>query len=285
MAARRETRRKRRGRAARGDGDLAASSREALLERAGASRPASPRRRGGDAFALPSDYLARTRGLPVNLAVLAPLFLLYLGCWAWAGSAIETEAAARLRTLIGLLGRRGLLIVSLCTCLALLAALLARGRAAKADAPVIPWMLAEGAAYGMCLWAAASALATVLPVGRWIGLFRLPNAGDVRGFGIALGAGIFEELVFRGVLCYGVYRALRAVFGADRWSAGAVAVVLSAWTFSAYHHWGLGGEPWDAAKFTFRFHAGALLGVVFLGRGLAIAVIAHGLYDALVLLG
>src|SRR5262249_14846656 len=117
------------------------------------------------------------------------------------------------------------------------------------------------------------------------GLFRLPNGGDVRGLGIALGAGIFEELVFRGVLCFGVYRALRAVFGADRWSAGSIAVVISALTFSAYHHWGFGGEPWDAARFTFRFHAGALLGVVFLTRGLAIAAIAHGFYDALVLLG
>jgi len=106
----------------------------------------------------------------------------------------------------------------------------------------------------------------------------------VRSLGIAIGAGIFEELLFRGVICYAAYRALRTVVGADRVSAGVVAVVLSAVLFSAYHHWGPGGEPWDAFRFTFRFHAGVLLGVVFLTRGLGIAAFAHGFYDALILL-
>jgi membrane protease YdiL (CAAX protease family) len=285
--ARRRTPKKRRRRPTQGEAletEEEESGREALLARARAPRERRLRRVGGPAL-LPHDYLERTRALPVNVVVLAPLFLAYLACWAWAGDSIETQAAERLRILIGLLGKRGLMIVSLCTCLALLAALLARGRAAKANAPVIPWMIAEGVAYGLLLQACAAALSAVLPVGKWIGLFRLPNGNDVRGLGIALGAGIFEELVFRGILCFGIYRAFRAVFGADRWSSGAVAVVISALTVSAYHHWGFGGEPWDALRFTFRFHAGVLLGVVFLSRGLAIAAVAHGFYDALVLLG
>ena len=78
---------------------------------------------------------------------------------------------------------------------------------------------------------------------------------------------------------------LKDVLGADRWSAGIVAVLGSAAVFAAYHHWGPGGEAWDAARFTFRLHAGALLGVVFLTRGLGIAAFAHGFYDALVLVG
>src|SRR5689334_21190677 len=103
-------------------------AREALLERTRAAK-----RRGAGPLLLPPDYLERTRALPVNLAILAPLFLVYLACRLWAGSGIETEAAAGVRTLFGLLGRRGVLIVSLCTCLALLAALLSRGRAARAN--------------------------------------------------------------------------------------------------------------------------------------------------------
>jgi membrane protease YdiL (CAAX protease family) len=284
MARRRETSKKRRGRRTRGESEAEDAGTEALLARARAPRgERSARGRAVGLPLLPPDYVERTRALPVNVVVLAPLFLAYLACWAWAGEAIETLAAQRLRLLIGLLGKRGLLIVSLCTCLALLAALLARGRAARANAPVIPWMIAEGVAYGLLLQACASALSAVLPVGKWLGLFRWPE--DLRGLGIALGAGIFEELVFRGFLCFGIYRAMRAVVGADRWSAGAAAVVISALTFSAYHHWGAGGEPWDAVRFTFRFHAGVLLGAVFLTRGLAIAAVAHGFYDALVLLG
>lgn len=286
---RRETAKKRRGRTARGEKDAEEddAGREALLARAQAPVAREPRgrRRASPPLPFPDDYLARTRGLSVNVIFLTPLLLAYLACWWWAGDGIETQAAASLRTLLRLLGRRGLFILTLCTCLALLAALLARMRSAKANAPVLPWMAVEGITYGLLLHVVASALSAVLPVGRWLGLFRLPGGNEVRSLGIALGAGIFEELLFRGVLCFGVYRALRAVFGADRWSAGTVAVVLSALTFSAYHHWGLGGEPWDAVRFTFRFHAGALLGVVFLTRGLGVAALAHGFYDALVLLG
>ena len=87
------------------------------------------------------------------------------------------------------------------------------------------------------------------------------------------------------MLCFALFRTLRTVIGADRLSAGAIAVVASALLFAAYHHLGAGAEPWDAARFTFRFHAGVLLGVVFLTRGLGIAAFAHGFYDAIVLLG
>jgi membrane protease YdiL (CAAX protease family) len=286
---RRETPKKRRGRTAREEeeSDEGGAGRQALLQRSRESAVREPRgrRRAARPLPFPDDYLARTRGLTVNVLFLSPLFLAYLACRGWAGDVIETQAASSLRTLINLLGKRGLFILTLCTCLALLAALLSRMRSAKASAPVLPWMAVEGITYGLVLQLAASALSAVLPVGRWIGLFRFPGGNDVRGLGIALGAGIFEELLFRGVLCFGIYRALRAVFGADRWSAGTVAVVLSALTFSAYHHWGVGGEPWDAVRFTFRFHAGALLGVIFLTRGLGVAALAHGFYDALVLLG
>jgi membrane protease YdiL (CAAX protease family) len=286
---RRETAKRRRGRTARADrgAEGGAALRDALLERAEAPAAREPRGRwrASPPLPFPDDYLARTRGLSVNVVFLTPLLLAYLACWWWAGDGIETQAASSLRTLLRLLGKRGLFVLTLCTCLALLAALLSRMRSAKSNAPVLPWMAVEGITYGLVLHVAASALSAVLPVGRWIGLFRLPGGTDVRALGIALGAGIFEELLFRGVLCFGIYRALRAVFGADRWSAGTVAVVFSALTFSAYHHWGYGGEPWDAVRFTFRFHAGALLGVVFLTRGLAVAALAHGFYDALVLLG
>jgi hypothetical protein len=53
--------------------------------------------------------------------------------------------------------------------------------------------------------------------------------------------------------------------------------------FSGYHHWGVGGEPYVAEVFAFRFWAGATLGAIFLLRGIGIAALAHGFYDVLVL--
>jgi membrane protease YdiL (CAAX protease family) len=242
------------------------------------------------AIAPPIDYFRRTRALHVNLLFLAPWLLIYVVCWAWAGDAVETQAASWLRNGLRLLGSRALFVVTVVVALGLSAFVLARLKESRKDAGVFPLMAAEGALYGLLLYGAGTVLSRLLPVGRWIGLFGWDVTwGDVttqvQALGTSIGAGIFEELVFRGVLCWAAFHVLRDVLGADRWSAGIVAIVASAALFSAYHHWGPGGEPWDAARFTFRMHAGALLGVVFLTRGLGIAAFAHGLYDALVLLG
>ncbi len=250
-----------------------------------AKAPTRPRR--GTPPAPPRwDYLERTRHLPINLLFLAPWFLVYLLCWWSAGDVVETEAARSIRSALRLLGRPALFVLTLCTALLLCGVVLTRLRAARADAGVFPLMIVEGVAYGFLLPEIATRLAGILPVGRWIGLFAGGATGLdlVRRLGIAVGAGIFEEAVFRGVVCYGLFRALKDGLGADRWSAGVAAVVASAWLFSAYHHWGPGGEPWEAARFAYRFHAGLVLGTVFLTRGIGIAAFAHGFYDAMVLL-
>ena len=212
--------------------------------------------------------------------------LVYLLCWWSAGDVVETEAARSIRVALRFLGARAMFVLTLVTALGLCAVVLARLRPARSDAAVFPLMLVEGVVYGFLLPEVALRLAGILPVGRWIGLFPAGESGMdlVRRLGVAVGAGIFEEAVFRGLICFALFRALRDVVGTDRWSAGVVSVVVSAYLFSAYHHWGAGGEPWDAARFAFRFHAGVVLGAIFLTRGLGIAAFAHGFYDALVLL-
>jgi membrane protease YdiL (CAAX protease family) len=234
----------------------------------------------------PWDYVERTRHLTVNVVFLAPWLLVYLLCWALAGDSVETAAAVSLRSFLRLLGPRTLFALTLLVALGLCAVVVLRVRAAGVDGAVFPGMVAEGVAYGLALHAVAEVLAWIFPVGRWVGLFGFAEPLDeVRRLGIAVGAGIFEELLFRGVVCLGLVRLLRDVVGADRWTSWTAAVVLSAAAFSAYHHWGPGAEPWSAEVFAFRFHAGVVLGVVFLARGLGIAAFAHGFYDALVLLG
>ena len=255
------------------------------------SEPRRPRRsRAAAATAAPPpprwDYLERTRHLSVNLVFLAPWCLVYVLCRLLAGPEVETAAAVSLATPLRLLGTRALLVLTLLVSLALCALVVVRLRTRGTDARVFPGMLLEGIGYGLALGVVAGALSRALPVGRWVGLFvgGAPR-DDVRALGIAVGAGIFEELLFRGLVCLGLVRLLRDVVGADRWTAWVGSVLLSAAAFSAYHHWGGGAEPWDAAVFTYRFHAGLVLGAVFLTRGLGIAAFAHGFYDAIVLLG
>jgi membrane protease YdiL (CAAX protease family) len=225
-----------------------------------------------------------------------PWLLVYQLSLVGTRSPVDNAAAAWIRAVLHSLGRGALVAVSLLTCVLLCLLVLRRLREATRDRGVYGGMLAEGLLYGAVLGTVAHALATGFPMARLGGdasaRALLPGgvagvvAGlhqGVRDLGLAVGAGIFEELVFRGLLLGGVFALMRHGLGTDRVSAGLVALLLSSYLFSDYHHWGPTGEPYDPAVFAFRFHAGVALGLVFLTRGLGIAAFAHGFYDVLVL--
>jgi len=181
--------------------------------------------------------------------------------------------------------RHELLLAGLVVCGVLFVVLVRRIREAPRDRGVYGGMLLEGLLYGAVLGFVAKVMADALPLGRMV-----PLAGPIeslrhglQGLGLAVGAGIFEELLFRGLVLTGLLVVLRHGFGTDRLTGKVLAIVASAWLFSAYHHWGLGGEPYQAAVFAFRFWAGVALGTIFVTRGLGIAALAHGFYDALLI--
>lgn len=237
---------------------------------------------------LPPAYVDRTKDAAINVLFLMPWVAIYLLCWFTVGPEVENQVAASFGRLLAALGRTGRLLVALAAATGLMAFVVARHRAPRrTDAPVFTGMMIEAIAYGLLLETVAWGLTRALPVGKWtgIGLYHLPRGfAEVRTLGIALGAGLFEELVFRGILCLGLHHLLRLALGAHRALAATIAVVVSATIFSAYHHWGAGGEPWEAVRFTFRLHAGIVLGAIFLTRGLGIAAMTHAFYDVLVLL-
>ncbi len=98
----------------------------------------------------------------------------------------------------------------------------------------------------------------------------------------SLGAGIFEELVFRlallSVLALLLMRVATA-FGMPRALGAAAAVLLSALLFSLFHHVGPGAAAYSRREFAFRTAAGLVLGVMFVLRGFGVCVYAHAFYD------
>lgn len=101
---------------------------------------------------------------------------------------------------------------------------------------------------------------------------------------LSIGAGLYEELVFRVLLVGGLFLLLRRLFRAP-WMAYAVAALAGALVFSAVHHTGPFGDPFLLSTFTFRFLFGLALNAVFLLRGFALAAWTHALYDVLVVTG
>jgi hypothetical protein len=104
------------------------------------------------------------------------------------------------------------------------------------------------------------------------------KAGDLVGL---VGAGIFEEAVFRlGLMgvCYAVLRVLHV----PNVLATALAVSGSALVFSMAHHVGEAPGAFSWSTFVFRWLAGVYFAWVMILRGFGIAVGTHLAYDLLV---
>ena len=103
-------------------------------------------------------------------------------------------------------------------------------------------------------------------------------------FVMSLGAGVWEETVFRLGIMTGIAVLLERVLGFGRWVAVALGLVASAVLFSAMHHIPPYGDPLHVGVFVFRVLAGCFFGLIYWLRGFAIAVYTHALYDIYVLL-
>jgi hypothetical protein len=96
----------------------------------------------------------------------------------------------------------------------------------------------------------------------------------------ALGAGIYEELLFRFILVSLLLWIFEKLVKAKKLVYTLLAVAISAVLFSAFHYLG-GREAPSMESFTYRFYAGALLGVLFVVRGIGVAAYTHSIYNLL----
>jgi membrane protease YdiL (CAAX protease family) len=96
-----------------------------------------------------------------------------------------------------------------------------------------------------------------------------------------LGAGIYEEVLFRLLLFTGLVW-LGQHLKIPQLIAVPVAAVGSGLLFSAAHHICPYGEKFDGYVFLFRALAGVYFALLFKTRGFGVAVGAHAIYDVLV---
>jgi membrane protease YdiL (CAAX protease family) len=118
----------------------------------------------------------------------------------------------------------------------------------------------------------------------------MASLGMGKMLALSLGAGLYEELVFRVVLVGGLFWLFSTFRGKDSgengWKSASPAYLLAAVTgaaiFSAVHYVGALGDPFTLSSFTFRFLFGLALNGLFLARGFGIAAWTHAIYDVLV---
>jgi len=100
---------------------------------------------------------------------------------------------------------------------------------------------------------------------------------------VSLGAGIYEELLFRVLLVGALAAAARALLGWRPLTAGVAATFAGAVIFSAFHYLGPYGDRWQLYSFAFRMVAGLFFSGLYLARGFGITAWTHALYDVLLL--
>ena len=101
---------------------------------------------------------------------------------------------------------------------------------------------------------------------------------------VSLGAGLYEELLFRVILVGALLWGGKKVFGWGPAASGVFATLTGALIFSAFHYVGPYGDAIEVGSFTFRAVAGIAFSALYILRGFGITAWTHALYD-LILLG
>jgi membrane protease YdiL (CAAX protease family) len=99
---------------------------------------------------------------------------------------------------------------------------------------------------------------------------------------LSIGAGIYEELVFRLIACTVLSFLFIDVLELRKPVGYVLIVLISSLMFSLYHY--LGNEAFQWRSFVFRTAAGIYFGIVFMFRGFGVSAGTHAAYDILVLL-
>jgi membrane protease YdiL (CAAX protease family) len=239
-------------------------------------------------------YMETSRSVSYSLLFAVPLLVIYEIGAAWlargGGSGLRNGADVMLRTLLAAGGIHGTVAFTavLLAVAVFLIVLERRRRRVAIRTRVFAGMMAESVVYALLLGVVVGTATQALLGGFSVLLATAdgPVAQLPLGEAIVLsmGAGIYEELVFRVLLVGGIAGAFVAS-GLDRRRAGVFAALLAALLFSAFHYVGPYGDPWMLSSFVFRFLAGLAFSALYLLRGFGIAAWTHALYDIFLFVG
>lgn len=238
-------------------------------------------------LAAPSSYWAVSRAPRYSFTFALPLLVAYEGLAAVLGGAggVRNGADVIIKSLfaaaLGPWGPSlfGAALVAAC------AWRVARDRRAGGLRPrVFAAMFAEACVLALLFGSVVSATtARILDPLAPLSLPALPALDAVTRLMLSLGAGLYEELLFRvflvGTLAWGARRLL----GWPPLAAGAMAVGVGAVVFSAFHYVGPYGDTWAVTSFAYRAVAGVFFSALYVTRGFGITAWTHALYDVLVL--
>ena len=105
----------------------------------------------------------------------------------------------------------------------------------------------------------------------------------IEQFYLAIGAGIWEELLFRVGVISLILIFMTKIIGYTGLFSSLTALTISATLFSLFHYIGPFGDSFSYKTFYIRSLAGLFLGSLYLFRGFGITVYTHIFYDMIII--
>ena len=218
-----------------------------------------------------SDYYFKSKSLFYSLLVTLPLFIIYeIGIFYMFQANIafsKNGADVLIEEFINMLGLNGYYAASSIFLTVFFLILYSQRKNFK----YIALMIIESFLYAGIL----------LAVLQNIYLFQGSIFSNFNNFILSIGAGLYEELIFRFLLLFVLSKSFKFIFKIKEFSSLALSIIVSSVLFSMFHYIGL--ESFTPVSFTMRFIAGIYLSLIYINRGFGIVALTHAFYDLFVI--
>lgn len=233
-----------------------------------------------------AGYWVESRRPLASLVFTAPFLVIYeVGVLALGPEVVRNGADAWLRELLRMLGFGQYFLLPVLTVCILLGWHYTTRQSWRLSRGLLWGMAGECVLLSVCLWLLLQLQGGLLQVSTESAggsAEALPGVSTTAKWTVSyLGAGIYEELLFRLILLMPMVWGLKRLGITARWSM-VIGVLLNGLLFATAHYVGPCGEPFVGFTFVFRFLAGTFFSILFVHRGFGIAAGSHAGYDILV---
>jgi hypothetical protein len=245
------------------------------MTRAVEGSPASTARSSQAGYVCESELPLTSLLFLLPLIILYEIGTLYFTTAAQHGYEQQIIAFTMMQRFFRLFGVHGQHLPAFAACAILLAWHVARRDKWQVNLGTLVGMAAESVLLALPLIALSREIARYVPLST-----LHASRGDI--VIMSLGAGVYEELVFRLALFTVLSLLFRDVARVKGWGVNLGIVLISAFCFSGYHYLSP-LEHFQWRSFAFRTLAGIYFGALFLFRGFGITASAHASYDIMIL--
>jgi hypothetical protein len=229
----------------------------------------------------PDHYFVRSQQPLHALVFMLPLIVVYELGVIYLPPANTLAARTWIQGFLQMFGAVGEYLPGLAIIAVLLSWHVARRDPWRLDPPLYAGMWFESVALALPLLL-LGLLAVARPVGAMIPLAMGGDGGWKAELVSSIGAGVYEELVFRLVTIALIHLLLVDVLRVPAGRGAALAIVGSALFFAVSHF--NAHNPFNWSAFVFYVVAGLYFAVIYVLRGFGIVAATHALYDVFVIL-